>query len=132
MNVGNRDKQFDDECYARSETPAFAAAYLTDPVKRIAILDLRRLGFREVALNNGKLSATWTGFNPTSDHRDDLASEVAARLLVLREIYRSRNSEFAERPTSHAAASGKWYSGLCWSVCVHGTFVDRIPADRIQ
>lgn len=83
VEVQTGDDKFDDACYVRSDTPALAAAYLTDPLKRIAILDLRRLGFREVVLRDRTLTATWTGFDPAAHHRDDLDADVAARLLIL-------------------------------------------------
>jgi hypothetical protein len=61
VEVQTGDEQFDRECYVRSDTPAFAAAYLADPIKRIAILDLRRFQFLSVKLANGRLSAKWIG-----------------------------------------------------------------------
>jgi hypothetical protein len=83
VEVQTGDDTFDDECYVRSDTPAFAAAYLADPIKRIAILDLRSFKFLSVKLANGRLSAKWVGHDPERDGRPDLIPDVAARLLVL-------------------------------------------------
>lgn len=83
VEVQTGDEQFDRECYVRSDTPAFAAAYLADPIKRIAILDLRRFQFLSVKLADGRLSAKWIGHDPERDGRPDLIPDVSARLLVL-------------------------------------------------
>jgi hypothetical protein len=97
VEVQTGDDKFDDECYIRTDSPAFTAAYLADPVKRIAILDLRRFGFLDVTLKDGTLSATWSGFDPDKHHRDDLSAEVAARLVLLARDLPAEKPEFAER-----------------------------------
>jgi hypothetical protein len=99
--VQTGDEKFDDECYIRSDTPEFTAAYLTDPVKRIAILDLRRFNFKDVSLTDGKLTAKWTGFNPDTDDRPDLNADVAARLLILARNLPAEQPEFAHRTGAH-------------------------------
>jgi hypothetical protein len=108
--VQTGDDQFDDECYVRSDAPEFTAAYLADPVKRIAILDLRRFGFKEVTLDGGKLSAKWTGFDPTAHDRPELTADVAARLLLLARNLPAEQPEFANRTGSRR----RFWQGALW------------------
>jgi len=83
QEIATGDAEFDQRCYIRSDTPAFAAAYLSDPIKRIAFLDLQRLGFPEVQLEKGELAAIWTHFDPAKDGTAELVEEAAARLIIL-------------------------------------------------
>lgn len=101
VEVETGDAEFDEQCFIRSDTPAFVEAYLKDSLKRIAILDLRRLGFHELILEKGQLTAKWTGFNPAVDHRPELREEVAARLLVLSRNLPAPQPEFDIRVDSH-------------------------------
>lgn len=95
------DEVFDTECYIRSDRPNFTAAYLTDPVKRVAILDLRRLGFPEVVLKAGLISAVWTGFDPLKNDRPELTEEAAARLILLSRNLPEHLPEFDQRVGRH-------------------------------
>jgi hypothetical protein len=101
VEVETGDPQFDEHCFIRSDTPAFAASYLQDPMKRIAILDLRRWGFNDLTLEKGQLTAKWIGFNPAVDHRPELRDEVAARLLVLSRNLPMPQPEFDVRVGAH-------------------------------
>ena len=83
QEITTEDPEFDRLCYVRSDTPAFAAAYLSDPIKRIALLDLQRLGFPEVELKYGELAAVWIHFDPAKHGSPDLIEEAAARLVIL-------------------------------------------------
>ncbi|MDW8242073.1 MAG: hypothetical protein RMJ88_02550 [Thermogemmata sp.] len=83
QEVTTGDAEFDERCYIRSDTPLFAAAYLSDPVKRIAFLDMQRLGFSEMTLHKGELTALWPHFDPAKDWRPELLDEAAARLVIL-------------------------------------------------
>ena len=103
------DEVFNAECYVRSDTPDFAAAYLADPIKRVAILDLRRLGFPEVLLTGGTLSASWTGFNPKAHEKPDLSADTAARLLILARNLPEHRPEFDHRTGGHRK---KWQAVL--------------------
>jgi hypothetical protein len=91
------DETFDRECYVRSDTPEFAAAYLSDSVKRIAVLDLRRLGFPEVILKERTIAATWSGFEPGYHGKPELPEETAARLLILARDLPADRPEFGNR-----------------------------------
>jgi hypothetical protein len=97
VEVETGDAAFDEECYVRSDTPEFAAAYLADPLKRVAIRDLRRIGFSEVILKNHDLAATWTGFTPRSHDQPDLCVDAAARLLILARNLPEHRPEFENR-----------------------------------
>jgi hypothetical protein len=101
VEVETGDALFDESCYIRSDTPEFAAAYLTDPVKRVAILDLRRLGFPEVTLTDGVLTANWTGFNPGAHDKPELCLDTAARLVLLARNLPAHRSEFEHRVGAH-------------------------------
>jgi hypothetical protein len=107
QEIATDDAEFDRRCYVRSDTPAFAAAYLSDPVKRIAFLDLQRLGFPEVELKKGELAAVWTHFDPAKHGSPDLVEEAAARLVIL-----SRNLPPPDPELLHNVASrrilGQW------------------------
>lgn len=108
------DDAFDAECYVRSDTPAFADAYLADPLKRAAVLDLRRMGFADVTLENRTVTAKWVGFDPPRHDRPDLVVEVAARLLVLARGLPEPHPDFDYRTGRHRR---KWQVGL-WSFLV--------------
>ena len=95
--IQTADETFDRECYVRSDTPEFATAYLGDPVKRIAVLDLRRAGFPEVMLKEGLIAATWTGFDPGYHGKPELPEETAARLLILARDLPADRPEFGNR-----------------------------------
>ncbi len=99
--IQTEDEAFDAECYIRSDTPDFTVAYLKDPLKRVAILDLRRQGFPEVVLKNGELSATWVGFDPHKNGHSELTADVAARLLVLSRNLPEHEPEFDNRVGMH-------------------------------
>ncbi len=101
VEVETGDPQFDEHCFIRSDNPAFVEAYLQDPLKRIAILDLRRWGFNDLMLDRGQLTAKWIGFNPAVDHRPELRDEVAARLLVLSRNLPAPQPEFDVRVGAH-------------------------------
>jgi hypothetical protein len=107
QEIVTEDLEFDRRCYVRSDTPAFAAAYLSDPIKRIAFLDLQRLGFPEVQLKKGELAAIWTHFNPAKHGSADLIEEAAARLVIL-----SRNLPPSDPELLHNVRSrrimGQW------------------------
>jgi hypothetical protein len=109
VEVETGDEVFDTECYVRSDTPEFAAAYLADPIKRVAILDLRRMGFPEVLLSKGVLTATWIGFNPKAHDQPDLGAETAARLLILARNLPDHRPEFEHRTGGHRK---KWQVAL--------------------
>jgi hypothetical protein len=83
QEIVTEDAEFDRRCYIRSDTPAFASAYLSDPMKRLAILDLQRLGFPEVHLENGELAIMRTGLNPRRAKSVHLVEEAAVRLVIL-------------------------------------------------
>ena len=100
VEVETGDAAFDEGCYVRSDTPAFAEAYLSDPLKRTAILDLRRFGFLHVALRDGKLSVVRHGFDPVADDRPEFSAEVAARLVLLARNLPAHQPEFDERTGS--------------------------------
>lgn len=109
VEIETGDEVFDAECYVRSDTPEFAAAYLGDSIKRVAILDLRRMGFPEVLLTNGVLTASWTGFNPKANHKPELSIDTAARLLILARNLPEHRPEFEHRTGSHRK---KWQAAL--------------------
>jgi hypothetical protein len=99
--IATGDPEFDAECYVRSDTPEFAAAYLADPVKRVAVLDLRRLGFPEVVLRDGTLTASWVGFNPGVHGQPELPADTAARLVILARNLPEHRPEFDHRVGAH-------------------------------
>ena len=99
--VQTGDADFDSACYVRSDTPEFAAAYLTDAMKRVAIVDLRRFGFPEVTIKDGTISATWHGFDPIRNDRPELAPDVAARLILLARNLPPHQPEFDHRVGTH-------------------------------
>lgn len=118
VEVQTGDEKFDDECYVRSDFPDFTAAYLNDPVKRIAILDLRNFGFLTVAMRDGKLTATWSGFDPKAHHRDDLGSDVASRLLLLARELPPPRPEFEQRTGAHR----RFWQVVLWAALVGFAF----------
>lgn len=95
------DPDFDDTCYVRTDAVEFTQAYLADPIKRVAVVDLRRLGFPEVCLADRRIEARWVGFDPLKDDRPDLTADAAARLILL-----SRN--LPEPQPEFAARTGTW------------------------
>lgn len=109
VEIETGDALFDAECYVRSDTPAFAAEYLADPVKRVAIRDLRRLGFAAVTLGGGTLTAAWTGFNPKVNDRPELCADAAARLVLLARNLPPHKPEFERRTGTHRK---KWQAVL--------------------
>jgi len=109
VEVETGDDVFDAECYVKSDTPEFAAAYLGDSIKRVAILDLRRMGFLEVTLSGGTLTASWTGFNPQTHNKPELSADTAARLLILARNLPEHRPEFGHRTGSHRK---KWQVAL--------------------
>jgi hypothetical protein len=104
------DPAFDEVCYVRSDAVEFAEAYLADPVKRVAIVDLRRFGFNKVTLDDGDVSVVWTGFDPLKHDRPDLATEVAARLILLARNLPPHQPEFDNRTGRHR----KLYETVFW------------------
>jgi hypothetical protein len=101
LEVQTGDEEFDRECYVRSDTPEFAEAYLGDPVKRVAILDMRRLGFPDVTLKEGTISVTWVGFDPHKHDRPELTADAAARLILLGRNLPAHKPEFENRVGAH-------------------------------
>jgi hypothetical protein len=99
--IHSGDEAFDAECYVRSDAVEFAEAYLADPVKRVAILDLRRFGFPTVTMKDGSLSATWVGFDPAKHDQPELAEDVAARLVLLSRNLPAHRPEFDNRAGTH-------------------------------
>lgn len=108
------DPDFDDTCFVRTDAVEFTQAYLTDPIKRVAIVDLRRLGFPEICLADRRIEARWVGFDPVKDDRPDLAVDAAARLILL-----SRN--LPEPQPEFAARTGTWRKR--WQVVLWLTLV---------
>ena len=109
VEIETGDEVFDAECYVRSDTPEFAAAYLGDSIKRVAILDLRRMGFPEVLLSGGTLTASWTGFNPKAHDKPELGADTAARLLILARNLPVHRPEFEHRTGGNRK---KWQAAL--------------------
>ena len=101
VEIQTGDATFDAECYVRSDAVAFTEEYLTDPVKRIAILDVRRLGFPEVILKDRTVTAVWTGFNPAKHDKPDLTADAAARLVLLARDVPRHKPEFDHRTGQH-------------------------------
>lgn len=91
------DPDFDDTCYVRTDAVEFTQAYLQDPIKRVAVVDLRRLGFPEVCLADRRIEVRWVGFDPAKDDRPDLAVDAAARLILLSRNLPAPQPEFAAR-----------------------------------
>jgi Cu/Ag efflux protein CusF len=108
------DPDFDDTCFVRTDAVAFTEAYFRDPLKRVAVVDLRRLGFPEVCLANGRIEARWVGFDPAKDDRPDLTADAAARLILLSRNLPAPQPEFAAR-------SGAWrkrWQFVLWGLLV--------------
>jgi hypothetical protein len=101
VEIQTGDATFDAECYVRSDAVEFTQEYLTDPVKRIAILDVRRLGFPEVILKDRTVTAVWTGFNPARHDKPDLTADAAARLVLLARDLPLHKPEFDHRTGQH-------------------------------
>jgi hypothetical protein len=110
VEIETGDALFDAECYVRSDTPEFAAEYLADPVKRVAIRDLRRLGFAGVTLEGGTLTAAWTGFNPKVNDRPELCADAAARVVLLARNLPPHMPEFERRTGTHR----KQWQAVLW------------------
>ncbi len=135
VEVQTGDETFDRECYVRSDTPAFAAAYLADPIKRIAILDLRRFQFLSVKLANGRLSAKWIGHDPERDGRPDLIPDVAARLLVLSRDVPAPQPEFDANTAGarRLTATVLWLALVAFAltICAAGMFPPVFTGDLV-
>jgi hypothetical protein len=103
------DEVFDAESYVRTDAVEFTQEYLADPVKRIAILDVRRLGFPRVALDDGDIVATWAGFDPGKHDKPDLVADAAARLVLLARNLPPHKPEFDNRVGQHRK---QWQAAL--------------------
>lgn len=112
VEVQAGDEAFDAACYVRSDTVEFAEAYLADPLKRAAILDLRRMGFSVIHLKDHAVAATWTGFDPLAHDHPELTADVAARLLLLARNLPEHQPEFDNR----AGARRKNSQTVLWVV----------------
>src|SRR5262245_14251852 len=108
------DEAFDKQCYIRTDMEEFTKAYLTDPLKRVAIVDLRRFGFNTVSVDDGDVSVMWTGFDPLKHDQPHLVEEVAARLILLARNLPPHQPEFDHRTGQHR----KLWQGICWSFLV--------------
>lgn len=97
VEIQTGDPAFDEVCYVRTDSVAFTEAYLQDPIKRVAIVDMRRLGFPEVSLSAGKVEAKWVGFDPDKHDKPDLAVDAAARLVLLSRDLPQPQPEFEQR-----------------------------------
>ena len=95
------DETFDAESYVRSDAVEFTQEYLADPVKRIAILNVRQLGFPRVVLKDRMVAAQWTGFDPARDDKPELAEDAAARLVLLARNLPPHKPEFEIRTGQH-------------------------------
>lgn len=125
VEIQTGDEVFDGACYVRSDHPAFAAAYLADPVKRGAILEMRRLGFSDLTLKNGELSVVRPGFDPAKDDRPNLAADAAAQLVLMGRKLPSREPAFDES----SAGRRKAWLWVLWSLlAVFNTPAVFLPA----
>jgi len=114
VEIQTGDSEFDETCYVRSDTVAFTEAYLTDPIKRVAIVDLRRLGFPELILGHGEMSAKWLGFDPNQHDKPDLTTDAATRLVLLSRNLPPSQPEFEYR-------TGQWrrqWQFLLWAFLI--------------
>ena len=114
QEIQTGDETFDAESYVRSDAVEFTEAYLADPVKRIAILDVRRLGFPVVSLSGGTMTALWTGFDPGKHDRPDLTADAAARLVLLARDLPPHQPEFDNRTGQHR----KHWQTMLWGFLV--------------
>jgi hypothetical protein len=110
VEIETGDDAFDEACYVRTDAVEFTEAYLADPVKRVAIVDLRRFGFNTVSLDDGDVSVVWTGFDPLKHDKPDLTADVAARLILLARNLPEHRPEFDNRSGRHR----KLYQGVLW------------------
>lgn len=118
VEIDAGDADFDDACYIRTDSTDFTQAFVEDAGKRRAILELRALGFSEIALRDGEFQANWTGFDPLKNDGQDLLVEAAAHVLILAENLPEgtphaprEDSPFGDqrsRSTSRAAYIGLW------------------------
>ncbi len=83
VEIQTLDETFDEHCFVRTDTVAFAEAYLTNLDNRAIIADLHRKGFKSVALQKGEIHTTWVGFHPLINDSPDLVEEIGARLILL-------------------------------------------------
>jgi len=114
VEIQTGDTEFDETCYVRSDSVAFTEAYLSDPIKRVAIVDLRRLGFPELNLGHGAMSAKWLGFDPNQHDKPDLATDAATRLVLLSRNLPPPQPEFEYR-------TGQWrrqWQFLLWAFLI--------------
>ena len=114
VEIQTGDATFDAECYVRTDAVEFTQEYLADPVKRIAILDVRRLGFPRVTLSGGTVTALWTGFDPGTHDKPDLTADAAARMVLLARNLPSHKPEFDNRTGQHR----KQWQVVFWVVLV--------------
>lgn len=108
------DDQFDEQCYIRTDALEFTTAYLADPLKRVAILDLRQFGFLSLALKNRVLSATRINFDPRNDDRPEFIPDVGARLVLLARGLPDHQPEFDNR----VGAGRKFWQVVLWVLLV--------------
>jgi hypothetical protein len=94
------DAEFDAECYIRTEAIAFTQEVVDDPANRRAIMELRRLGFTEIALRDGEFLANWSHFDPGKDDQADLLVAAAAHVLILSENLPRETPPAEESPPS--------------------------------
>ncbi|MCI0702476.1 MAG: hypothetical protein L0241_15440, partial [Planctomycetia bacterium] len=104
------DDSFDEQCYIRTDMEEFTKAYLSDPVKRVAIVDLRRFGFNSVSVDDGDVSVIWSGFDPLKHDQPNLVEDVAARLILLARNLPAHQPEFEHRTGQHR----KMWQAVCW------------------
>jgi hypothetical protein len=130
VEIQTGDAPFDEQCYIRTDSEEFTKAYLADPIKRVAIVDLRRFGFPEVTVKDGTISATWVGFDPRTNDRPDLTADVAARLILLARNLPAHQPEFEHRTGQHR----KMWQTFCW-VCLVAyalTVLSLIPFTPVE
>jgi len=108
------DESFDEQCYIRTDALEFTAAYLADPLKRVAILDLRRFGFLSLTLRDRGLFANRINFDPVADDRPEFISEVGARLVLLARGLPTYQPEF----DTWVGAGRKFWQVVLWVLLV--------------
>lgn len=119
------DRGFDAAVYVRGPSDGYAEEYLEDRDKRAAILELRRLGFREVRLTGEHVEALWPRFDPAADDRPDLTDEAVARLFVLARDLPARHARHATHglPSKAARSAALWAVAITYAVLFLFVFV---------
>ncbi|MEZ6143478.1 MAG: hypothetical protein R3B84_23155 [Zavarzinella sp.] len=125
------DAEFDDAIFIRCPSNSYVEEFLKEPVRRVAILALRNLGYTEIRITGTEIVAYWANFDPLKNGEADLQDRTGQILLKLAEdLPQQIDTELVEKQ-SHSLGVGKtllWTFQIVFAVAFILTFTH--PAMR--